>query len=81
MLGWSLSTGNRPTSKRSNDIIETHIPLVKKIPGFKEYEISREPVTVLAVRWTRLMRQFGGLAKVDRVGFYAANCSVICTVA
>ena len=33
------------------------------------------------VRWTRLMRQFGGLAKVDRVGFYAANCSVICAVA
>jgi uncharacterized protein (TIGR02118 family) len=27
---------------------ETHIPLVKKIPGFKKYEISREPVTVLA---------------------------------
>jgi hypothetical protein len=35
---------------------------------------------ILAVRWTRLVRQFGGLAKVDRVGFYAANCSVICAV-
>lgn len=33
------------------------------------------------VRWTRLVRQFGGLAKVDRVGFYAANFSVISTVA
>lgn len=27
---------------------ETHIPLVKKIPGFRKYEISRGPVTVLA---------------------------------
>jgi uncharacterized protein (TIGR02118 family) len=26
---------------------ETHIPLVKKIPGFKKYEISRGPVGVL----------------------------------
>ena len=34
-----------------------------------------------AVRWSRLVRQFGGLAKVDRVGFYAASRSVICAVA
>jgi uncharacterized protein (TIGR02118 family) len=27
---------------------ETHIPLVKKIPGFKKYEISRGPIGVLA---------------------------------
>ena len=27
---------------------ETHIPLVKKIPGFRKYEISRGPVAVLA---------------------------------
>ena len=27
---------------------ETHIPLVKKIPGFRKYEISRGPITVLA---------------------------------
>ena len=33
------------------------------------------------LRWSRLVRQFGGLAKVDRVRFYAANCSVICAVA
>jgi len=33
------------------------------------------------MRWSRLVRQFGGLAKVDRVGFYAANCSVISAVA
>lgn len=33
------------------------------------------------VRWTRLVRQSGGLAKVDRVGFYAANCSVISAIA
>jgi hypothetical protein len=33
------------------------------------------------VRWSRLVRQFGGLAKVDRVGFYAASCSVISAVA
>jgi hypothetical protein len=32
-------------------------------------------------RWTCLVRQCGGLAKVDRVGFYAANCSVISAVA
>lgn len=28
--------------------VETHIPLVKKISGFKKYEISRGPVGVLA---------------------------------
>lgn len=33
------------------------------------------------LRWTRLVRQLGGLAKVDRVCFYAANCSVISAVA
>lgn len=33
------------------------------------------------VRWTRLLRQFGGLAKVDRGCFYAANCSVISAIA
>ena len=33
------------------------------------------------VRWSRLVRQFGGLAKVDRVGFYAANFSIISAVA
>ncbi|YBW39381.1 ComEC/Rec2 family competence protein [Nitrobacter sp. TKz-YC01] len=33
------------------------------------------------LRWTRLVRQFGGLAKVDRVRFYAANCSVISAIA
>ncbi len=27
---------------------ETHIPLAKKIPGLRKYEISRGPVTVLA---------------------------------
>jgi uncharacterized protein (TIGR02118 family) len=26
---------------------ETHIPLAKKIPGLRKYEISRGPVTVL----------------------------------
>ena len=31
----------------------------------------------LQLRWTRLLRQFGGLAEVDRVGFYTAWCSVI----
>src|SRR5690606_10318117 len=30
----------------------------------------------LKVRWSRLVRQFGGLAKVDRIGFYAANFSI-----
>jgi transposase len=34
-----------------------------------------------AQRWPRLVRQFGGLAKVDRVGFYAANFSIISAVA
>jgi len=38
------------------------------------------------VRWCRLMRQFGmrqfgGLAKVDRVRFCAASCSVISAIA
>ena len=27
---------------------ETHIPLAKKIPGLRKYEISRGPVTVVA---------------------------------
>ena len=34
-----------------------------------------------SLRWTRLLRQFGGLAKVDQVGFYAASCSIISAVA
>jgi hypothetical protein len=32
-------------------------------------------------RWCRLVRQLGGLAKVDRVRFYAASFSVICAIA
>ena len=35
----------------------------------------------LEMRWTRLVRQLGGLAKVDLVRFYAANRSVISAVA
>jgi len=27
---------------------ETHIPLAKKIPGLRKYEVSRGPVTVVA---------------------------------
>jgi uncharacterized protein (TIGR02118 family) len=27
---------------------ETHIPLAKKMPGFRKYEVSRGPVSVLA---------------------------------
>lgn len=27
---------------------ETHIPLAKKMPGFKKYEVSRGPISVLA---------------------------------
>ena len=27
---------------------ETHIPLAKKIPGLRKYEISHEPITVVA---------------------------------
>lgn len=27
---------------------ETHIPLAKKIPGVRKYEVSRGPITVLA---------------------------------
>ena len=27
---------------------ETHIPLTKKIPGLRKYEISRGPITVVA---------------------------------
>lgn len=34
-----------------------------------------------SLRWTRLVRQLGGLAKVDLVCFYAANRSVISAVA
>lgn len=32
------------------------------------------------LRWTRQVRQFSGLAKVDLVGFYAANCSVMTVI-
>lgn len=32
-------------------------------------------------RWSRLVRQLGGLAKVDRVRFYAASFSVISAIA
>jgi hypothetical protein len=41
----------------------------------------REIARRTGLRWTRLVRQFGGLAKVDRVGFYAANFSIISAVA
>jgi hypothetical protein len=34
-----------------------------------------------SLRWTRSMRPFGGLAKVDQGCFYAANCSVISAIA
>ena len=34
-----------------------------------------------AERWSRPVRQPGGLAKVDRDCFYAASCSVISAVA
>lgn len=27
---------------------ETHIPLAKKMPGFKKYDVSRRPVSVIA---------------------------------
>ena len=27
---------------------ETHIPLAKKMPGFKRYEVSKRPVSVVA---------------------------------
>lgn len=37
----------------------------------------RTPDEAYGERWTRLVRQFGGSAKVDRVRFYAANCSFI----
>ena len=32
-------------------------------------------------KWSRQVRQFGGLAKVDPGCFYAASCSVISAVA
>jgi hypothetical protein len=35
----------------------------------------------MELRWTHLLRKFGGLAKVDLVCFYAANCSVIPAIA
>jgi hypothetical protein len=68
---------------------------LKILPGPPEYEDVQsgdipEPTYLLeldadicleGVRWSRLVRQFGGLAKVDRVGFYAANFSIISAVA
>ena len=27
---------------------ETHVPLAKKMPGFKRYEVSKQPVSVVA---------------------------------
>lgn len=54
--------------------------------GWKRFEVGPLKELVkdgdeFVLRWSRLVRQLGGLAKVDRVGFYAANCSVISVVA
>lgn len=62
------------------------VQLVKKTgrtsaSAFLEALIAAVPYKIHTVRWTRLVRQFGGLAKVDRVRFYAANCSVISAIA
>ena len=57
--------------------LRTTITLAHAATGMPQYQIAVE----LIQRWTRSLRQLGGLAKVDRVGFYAANCSVICAVA
>src|SRR5690606_3180246 len=51
--------------------------------GAQAAALLRDVITSLPsrLRWSRLVRQFGGLAKVDRVGFYAANFSIISAVA
>jgi hypothetical protein len=50
--------------------------LLRRISMFSDRRIALD-----GMRWPRLVRQFGGLAKVDRVRFYAANCSVISAIA
>ena len=35
----------------------------------------------LSERWSRFLRQFGSLAKVDRVDIYAANLSIMGSIA
>ncbi|MGP2492646.1 ATP-binding protein [Mesorhizobium sp. PUT5] len=62
------------TKHRSEDYVAALI-------DWRMFENPYVNLSDVAVRWTRLVRQFGGLAKVDRVGFYAANFSIISAVA
>ena len=69
------------------------IPMVVISGNVQSYFFGRGPhqevnlhadgdqIQICRLRWSRLVRQFGGLAKVDRVGFYAASRSVICALA
>ncbi|WP_347264618.1 hypothetical protein, partial [Nitrobacter sp.] len=60
----SLAEGDR-------EIIQMICANADVLKGMIEQKIT--PVDMKLLRWTRLVRQFGGLAKVDRVRFYAAN--------
>ena len=50
-----------------------------------ENSVKMEPLSrfglMLVQRWTRFVRQFSGLAKVDRGCGYAANFSVVAWIA
>ncbi len=57
------------------------------MPEVRGWTISRRAdylhmhLDVQKQKWSRQVRQFGGLAKVDPGCFYAASCSVISAVA
>ena len=55
--------------------------LLRKAAARTSDELWRAIGNICDQRWSRLVRQFGGLAKVDPGCFYAANCSVISAVA
>ena len=53
---------------------------IKDLVSIRQRPAAVEDRAIPGQRWIRLVRQFGGLAKVDRVRFYAANCSVIAAI-
>ena len=59
------------------------IDALRRTPAYPFVEAAHYldlPKSTLRERWVRFARQFGGLAKVDRLGVYAASFSVVSVV-
>jgi hypothetical protein len=59
--------------KRLNELQNPNPEKIEKL--FQDFDVD------MLLRWTRAVRHLGDSAKVDRVSFYAANCSIISAVA